>query len=178
MTLQVLAQNLAGPGLLCRIPNKQEQCCARVWGSCFPGGDLVAFGLSMSDDQKPQAANLLRLKCSASDRRHPGCSDSEFFCEAVSIQLRRVWAAASRQDGCHSILDLSQGTPGFALTLVCSRILACVIELFELRKGVFKTTANGHCFVECAEVKTFLDRDVAGRVLRNAFLGCAKKSRL
>lgn len=73
VTLQVLAQNLAGPG------------------------DLVAFGLSMSDDQKPQAANLLRLKCS---------------------------------------------TPGFAL------------------KGVFKTTANGHCFVECAEVKTFLDRDV------------------
>ena len=57
----------------------------------------------MSDDQKPQAANLLRLKCSASDRRHPGCSDSEFFCEAVSIQLRRVWAAASRQDGCHSL---------------------------------------------------------------------------
>ena len=75
-----------------------------------------------------------------------------------------------------TVLDLSQGTPGFALTLVCSRILACVIELFELRKGVFKTTANGHCFVECAEVKTFLDRDVAGRVLRNAFLGCAEKS--
>eukprot|EP00439_Symbiodinium_sp_Y106_P041233 s629_g5.t1 len=73
VTLQVLAQSLAGPG------------------------DLVAFGLSLSDDQKPQAANLLRLKC---------------------------------------------GTPGFAL------------------KGVFKTTANGHCFVECEEVKTFLDRDV------------------